>query len=471
MSAPRAKGALLALLFALAAADAHAEAPKPWRLTEALGQPLWLDLSLSHRSRFEYLSDQFRRGQGGSDRGLALRTLVAAELRWAPLALGVEFADMRHHLADDDAPLNTTLENPLDLLSLYLRLRLEEVFGDEGRLDLRVGRLTLDVGSRRLLGRNRFRNTINAFTGVDLRWSSPEVGALRAFALLPVQRRPSDAASLRDHDFVRDRERTETVFWGLFYRTTDLAPGLHAEAYLFGLHEQDGGDEDGEGTATDDRRLWTPGLRVLREPKAGRLDVELELALQLGTSRASKAADDDRDLDHLAFYARVAVGYTLAVPTAPRLQLSYEHASGDADPDDDDNGRFDTLFGTRRFAYGPTGIYGLLARSNLRSPEARVTLRPLRGVALMLAYRLAWLAERRDAWTTASLRDPSGATGSFIGQQLEARVRWDVLPGNLRLEAGFARAWLGDVAELPRLDGGAKLDDMTYVYTQLSVQI
>jgi len=36
------------------------------------------------------------------------------------------------------------------------------------------------------------------------------------------------------------------------------------------------------------------------------------------------------------------------------------------------------------------------------------------------------------------VRDPSGNSGSFIGHQLEARVHWDVPPGNVRLEAGGA---------------------------------
>jgi hypothetical protein len=62
----------------------------------------------------------------------------------------------------------------------------------------------------------------------------------------------------------------------------------------------------------------------------------------------------------------------------------------------------------------------------------------------MTTYRPFWLASDTDAWTTSGLRDPTGNSGSFIGHQLEVRLRWDVLPGNTRFELGGAYLFAGE---------------------------
>ena len=55
----------------------------------------------------------------------------------------------------------------------------------------------------------------------------------------------------------------------------------------------------------------------------------------------------------------------------------------------------------------------------------------------------AWLESPFDAFTAAGVRDSSGLAGSYVGQQLEARIRWDILPGNCRLDTGVATLFKG----------------------------
>ncbi|MBM4363297.1 MAG: alginate export family protein, partial [Deltaproteobacteria bacterium] len=158
-------------------------------------------------------------------------------------------------------------------------------------------------------------------------------------------------------------------------------------------------------------------------------------------------------------------GYRFDVPWAPRVVLQYDYASGDRSPDDGANHRFDPLFGARRFEFGPTGLWGAIARSNVSTPGLRLEAAPHPAVDAFAAFRLIWLASARDAWTTAALRDPTGDSGSFVGQQIEARVRWHLFPRNLTFDVGGAGFVRGRFAESAP-NGGT--GPSAYVYSQVT---
>jgi hypothetical protein len=436
----------------------------PWRAQDALSLPAWLHLGLEHRARFENLQHDFRSTATGNSTALSLRTLLSAELRFAPLVIGAELQDSRVY-ASDTTPLNTTIGDPIDVLQAYAGLRHEGLLAGGDAASLMVGRFTMDVGSRRLVARNGFRNTINSFTGVALGWTSPGRHALRAFAVLPVLRLPVDADALADNRIELDRENTDAVLWGAFFGSAPLAAAVKLEAYVFGLHERDGTDAP---SASANRRLFTPGLRVLRAPAAGQLDFQVEAMLQLGTSRSSNKATDTTDLTHRAASLHVAGGHRFDTAWSPRVALQYDFATGDGDPGDKVNGRFDPLFGARGFDFGPTGLWGASARSNISSPALRVELAPHRIVEVAAGYRLVWLASSRDAWTTAGLRDTTGASGSFVGHQLDGFVRWHLLPKNLAFEVGAAYLARGGFAtDAPDARSAAPV----FVYTQFTGRI
>lgn len=146
--------------------------------------------------------------------------------------------------------------------------------------------------------------------------------------------------------------------------------------------------------------------------------------------------------------------------------LQYDLASGDRDPNDLSIERFNTLFGARRFDFGPTGIYGPFARSNLDTAGVRVTLRPTQRLQAMLALGSFRLAEPRDAWVGVGLRDPSGAAGDSLGRQLEGSFIWDAVPDRLTLETGFALLAAGSFPE--RTAGAAFRGDSSYCYAALT---
>lgn len=462
-------GRLLAALLLLLAPGGAALGEGPperrltrWTLDEALGLPERLSLSGDFRLRYEHLWNQFRAGRPGNDEILALRTRIHAHLRLADwLAVDAEMQDSRAYLADDNTPVGTGLVNTVELLQAYLDLSFLGPLG--GAHELKLGRVTMDIGSRRLVARNRYRNTSNAFMGLEGHWTLATGRRLRWFYTLPVQRLPSDRDSLVDNEIEFDETDADFQFWGLFF-AEDLPWGDRGELYAFGLHERETFD-DSDGDIVPQRRLATPGFRLLREREEGRFDYELETAFQLGTSRGPLAGS--RSLDHFAHYHHFKVGYTFAAPWAPRVVLHYDYASGDRDPFDGDNERFDTLFGARRFEYGPTSIYGAVARSNINTPGVRFEVRRDPHWSGMVDYRAIWLASDRDEWVGTGVQDPAGSSGSFVGQQLEMRLRWRPFPGNVLLEAGYAHLFAGRfIDEAPNSNGG----DTNYVYSQVILE-
>ena len=64
--------------------------------------------------------------------------------------------DSRVELADSGTPLSGSVVNPLELLQAYVEVPLDNVLGQGSKSMARGGRITMDMGSRRLVARNRF---------------------------------------------------------------------------------------------------------------------------------------------------------------------------------------------------------------------------------------------------------------------------------------------------------------------------
>lgn len=448
------------ILLALLSTDTYAQ-EKPWRLDHYLGLPDWLEVSFEHRTRYETLDQQYRRtvngvtGNGG-DQVLAFRTLVNARADFGYFRLGAEMLDSRIALADagsasSSTTLTPSIANPLELLQAYIEVPVTNITEQGDHSLFRAGRITMDVGSRRLVARNRYRNTINAFTGVDWQWQSGNK-KMRAFYTLPVIRKVDD--DIKDNKPSFDQERTERRFWGVYYAQSLMTEKDKAEAFLFGLDE-----EDANNFATKNRELYTFGARFWRKPVFSHFDYQLETVYQLGESSVSNTST--KKLDHWAHFHHAEFAYSFNALWSPRLIAQFDYASGDDNPNDGQNNRFDTLYGARRFDFGPTSTYGAFARTNLLSPALRLNLKPLKTVQTLFALRGHWRASTADSWV------PAGINGqdAYIGTQIEARFRWQPIAKSLQLEAGVAHLFAGDLIDQ---SGNG---DTTYAYTQITVKI
>jgi len=288
--------------------------------------------------------------------------------------------------------------------------------------------MTLDIGSRRLVSRQNFRNTTNAFTGVHLHHERTGGSRFDAFWTMPQIRLPSDRDGIQSNRVEFDRETTDLQFFGASYEMP-IGSGLRIEAFAYGLIER-----DAPNYQTSNRHLLTPGARLYRKPAESMLDLDIELTGQAGRARRSSDPLDMLDQRVRAWATHVEVGYTIASRWQPRFAVAYDQGSGD----NTSGGitRFDTLFGARNFELNPTSLYGLLSRSNAISPGIRLEAKPSRRWDGYMMYRALWLESATDAFGASGVRDPSGRSGRNAGQQIEGRVRYWLIPKIAHLEVG-----------------------------------
>jgi len=153
--------------------------------------------------------------------------------------------------------------------------------------------------------------------------------------------------------------------------------------------------------------------------------------------RRSTGAGDLTDLDVSAWFLHAEVGFSPKGGWKPRVAALFDAASGDQGKAGR-LGRFDTLYGARRFDFGPTALYGALQRTNIVSPGLRLEVAPDKRTDVMVSYRALWLENPRDAFATTGVRDATGASGRFAGHQAEARLRHWIVPDLLQAETGGA---------------------------------
>lgn len=392
----------------------------------ALAKSDGFDLSGSVRVRFEEIDGQPRTGFDRTDNLFNMRTQVLGEYRSGPFRAGAEIFDSRAYGADPGTPISTNEVNAVELVQAYVATDISDPLGKGSKLSLTAGRMTLNLGSRRLVAADDYRNTTNGYTGLRADLFAPN-GVKGVFIYtLPQQRRPDDRNGIANHRVAFDHEGFDLVLWGgIISKTKAIGPAM-AELTYFHL-----GERDEPGRPTRDRSLDTFGGRIIRDPATGKFDYELEAFYQTGSVSASLAATAAHQSVRASFL-HVDVGYSFAGDWKPRLSVEFDRASGDRAGGN--NGRFDTLFGMRRADLAPSGLYNAIARTNIVTPGIRFETTPNKEWDWFVVYRAMWLASRTDAFSTTGVRDSSGRSGSFAGHQLEGRVRYWIIPARLRFE-------------------------------------
>ena len=413
-----------------------------------------LDIRLEMRARIEAIDGQFRPAPApASDRVLLLRTALFAEYDAGPVRVGGEVVDARGYFEKRRSSAGTTEINALEPIQAYVATDLSHI------AMAKAGRFVLNLGSRRLIARNNFRNTTNAFTGVQGVFGTDALGAT-AFWTVAQTRLPTDIDGLRDNRIVLDRERGSPHLFGVFaHGKTNVGT---VEAYGYRLAENDSRD-----IATRNRHLWTVGARVVRPPATNAWDYELEAIGQGGRARATAAAADRTDRAVHAGYVHATVGRTLPGAWQPRVAVLADYATGER------SGRsitrFDTLFGARVFEFGPTSLFGAVQRANLVSVELLGEAKPDRRSDILVAARPLFLASATDSFSATGVIDRGGAAGSHAGTQIEARYRRFLVPDMLRVTIGGA--YLAKGRFLRDAPNAPATGDTTYGFVELTATL
>ncbi len=385
-----------------------------------------LTVTGSMRLRYEVIDGQPRVGFNTSDDLVNLRTNILAEYRSTHWRAAVELYDSRVWAEDAGTPVTTNEVNALEPVQAYVAADFDNAFGKGSKLALTAGRMMLNLGSRRLVAADDYRNTTNGYTGLRADISARGGWKATLIYTLPQVRLPDDNASLRDARVRLDRESFDLVLWGGQVSKAKAVGPATAEISYFHL-----GERDAPGRPTRDRSLDTFGGRIIAEPRAGNFDVEIEALYQTGSMSVSTAATAPSQRVSASFLHADA-GYTFAIPWKPRVSIEFDRASGDKPGGK--FGRFDTLFGMRRAELAPAGLYNAIGRTNLSTPGIRIEATPSKRLDWFAVYRAMWAAAAEDSFSTTGVRDASGRSGSFAGHQLEARVRYWLIPERLRFE-------------------------------------
>jgi len=397
----------------------------PWALHDALGAPASLQLSGAVRVRLETLAGQSRVGLDPSFSVASLRSTLFAEYHKDWFRIGGELWDSRAYPREPGSGVSSNDVNALEPVQAYVGADFGAPFGKGSAATAQLGRFVLNLGSRRLVAADDYRNTTNGYTGLRVDLKSGGGSTATFIYTQPQVRLPDALPGVLDNDVKLDRESPDLVLWGGVL-ATPLSRFATLEGSWYTFTEKDRPD-----LATRDRNLDNLGLRLYRDPKAETLDFELEAIRQTGTIRASTAASAAL-VDVSASFYHVEAGYQWSGKSKPHLALEYDYASGD--DSDAKFGRFDTLFGMRRGDLAPSGLFAAIGRTNLKALGLRLEATPSPRFDYMAVYRGLWLASRTDSFSTTGVRDALGRSGTFAAHEIDTRVRYWVIPRELRFE-------------------------------------
>lgn len=353
----------------------------------------WLTPDIELRIRGEYVRNYLDLESSIDDDDLRFAQRVRMGVTLEPikgLKGVVQFQDSRLWGAE---PSTATSINGVDLHQGYLLAT--DLFTPG--FSVQAGRMQIDLGSGRQVGRSDWDNVGRAFDGIRIGYE--RTGTFRIDAIASLVR---ESGPPMGHDM---------NLFGVYAATTALK-WLDADLYGFYLDD---------GTIRKVRMIGTIGARLVVRPAEG-LSIEGEAAVQFGKRETQDLNGGLLEAKHLATAYYFAANYQANVVMKPSIGLFFLSASGDANPYDDRSVSYEPLFPTRHRLVGQMDLY---TWQGVWDVGGSLGTAPVEGLDFGLDYHAIFLSMNGGDILGAGryLHFPADS-GKFVGHEVDLRLRW-----------------------------------------------
>ncbi|MBK8039595.1 MAG: alginate export family protein [Verrucomicrobiaceae bacterium] len=400
----------------------------------------WLDLGLDYRFRYEYRDDDLRRAQAGLDDPFLHRTRAYIGIHDVidPFRFAVEMQDSRRY--HSRYPRDGRDVNEFEFIRLYAELHFKDLLprdaaGNARPIGLRYGIHNFEFLDRRLIGNNQWRNTANTFQGFHgLIGQQSNDWQLDLLAVQPLNRSM----------YEWDRPVEQQWVYAAIGQWRGWGEKMTLEPYYLALNQS-------AYAGVAERLVHSPGLRAYGKVTGSVFDYDVSYTNQFGRNGSRNVR---------AWAATAEIGYTLTHPWKPRVSLFYGQATGDRDPNDNTDNRFERFFGFGR----PWSANDYIVYENIRAPKLRVELTPMKNLRIDFGYSWYWLDSATDRLAAENnARDLTGSSGTSVGHEFDIRARWQITK-KLETTLGYARFLPGGFVESQIRSG-----DTDFAYFEVSV--
>ncbi|KJV07430.1 hypothetical protein VZ94_04960 [Methylocucumis oryzae] len=415
----------------------------------------WLDVGLNFRFRYEYRDGDIRRSTALVDNPLLFKTRAYLGVKeiFDPFRFAVELQDSRRY--NSHFPTDVRDVNEFEIIAGYGELYFKDALGtdDLGNarpFSFKMGRFNFEFLDRRLIGNNEWRNTTNTFQGFQAMLGQDKNDwQVDLLALQPLERLKYDFDEVVDEQWL-------SAVMGHWRKWSEI---ITLEPYYLQLKQTASANNN-----FLDREIHAVALRGYGWVGESGVNYDFNGIYQFGTSGT-------QNQDAYGFTAEI--GYTFSHPWKPRFSASYGYASGDKDPNDKHNERFERFFGFAR----PWSADDYVVFENIIAPKIRLELEPSKNFRLDTGYSFFWLASDTDRFNnlntvpdpTGLNRDKTGKSGDFIGHSFDIRARYKIDP---RVETilGYSHFTTGEfVRNIQNKSQGHHTDDTNFFYVEVNI--